>query len=168
LKKKITLVAISTGLNDNVSEKEVEALLGHKISHLANGDMITLFLIQGVVNTFVIFFSRVVGFLVDRLALKVKRGHGPAFWIISMVAEMIFGILPMMIVMGFSRWRQFLADKGGAAIAGRENRIHTLQRLQTTKDNPKLPNKRQPSPPMLVIYNIYSQATRHSKNSSPH
>jgi len=134
--KNEALVAVSNGLYDNMSKNEVEAVMGHEISNVANGDMITLALIQGVVNTFVIFLSRVVGFLIDRLVFKVERGHGPAFWIVSMVAEMVFGILAMMIVMGFSRWREFRADKGGAAIAGRENMIHALQRLQTIKDNP--------------------------------
>jgi heat shock protein HtpX len=139
--KNEALVAISTGLYENMSREEVEAVLGHEISHVANGDMVTLALIQGVVNTFVIFLSRVVGFLVDRLVFKVERGHGPAFWIVSMVAEMVFGILAMMIVMWFSRRREFRADKGGAAIAGRENMINALQRLQQTHDNPKLPEE---------------------------
>jgi heat shock protein HtpX len=106
-----------------MSQNEVEALLGHEISHVANGDIITLTLIQRMVNTFVIFLFCVVGFLVDLLVFKVERGHGPAFWIVSMVAEMVFGILAILIVMGFSRWREFRADKGGAAIAGRENMI---------------------------------------------
>jgi len=139
--KNDALVAISTGLYENMSREEVEAVLGHEISHVANGDMVTLALIQGVVNTFVIFLSRVVGFLVDRLVFKVERGHGPAFWIVSMVSEMVFGILAMMIVMWFSRRREFRADKGGAAIAGRENMIHALERLKATHDNPKLPDE---------------------------
>ena len=124
-----------------MSREEVEAVLGHEISHVANGDMVTLALIQGVVNTFVIFLSRVVGFLVDRLVFKVERGHGPAFWIVSMVAQMVFSVLAMMIVMWFSRRREFRADKGGAAIAGRENMINALQQLKNSHDNPKLPEE---------------------------
>ena len=124
-----------------MGREEVEAVLGHEISHVANGDMVTLALIQGVVNTFVIFLSRVVGFLVDRLVFKVERGHGPAFWIVSMVAQMVFSVLAMMIVMWFSRRREFRADKGGAAIAGRENMINALQQLKNSHDNPKLPEE---------------------------
>jgi heat shock protein HtpX len=139
--KNEALVAISNGLYNNMSQNKAEALLGHEINHVANGDLISLALIRGVVNTFVIFLTRVVGFLFDRLVFKVERGHGPAFWIVSMVAEMVFGILAMMITMGFSRWREFRADQGGAAIAGHENMIHALQRLQIIKDNPKLPDE---------------------------
>ena len=139
--KNDALVAISTGLYESMSREEVEAVLGHEISHVANGDMVTLALIQGVVNTFVIFLSRVVGFLVDRLVFKVERGHGPAFWIVSMVAQMVFSVLAMMIVMWFSRRREFRADKGGAAIAGRENMINALQQLKNSHDNPKLPEE---------------------------
>ena len=139
--KNDALVAISTGLYESMSREEVEAVLGHEISHVANGDMVTLALIQGVVNTFVIFLSRVVGFLVDRLVFKVERGHGPAFWIVSMVAQMVFSVLAMMIVMWFSRRREFRADKGGAAIAGREIMINALQQLKNSHDNPKLPEE---------------------------
>jgi heat shock protein HtpX len=139
--KNDALVAISTGLYDNMNRKEVEAVLGHEISHVANGDMVTLALIQGVVNTFVIFLSRVVGFLVDRLVFKVERGHGPAFWIVSMVAQLVFSVLAMMIVMWFSRRREFRADKGGAAIAGRDNMINALQQLKNSHENPKLPEE---------------------------
>jgi len=120
---------------------EVEAVLGHEISHVANGDMVTLSLIQGVVNTFVIFLSRVVGFLVDRLVFRVERGHGPAFWIVSLVSELLFGILAMMIVMWFSRWREYRADRGGARLAGRQNMINALRRLQATQGKPRLPDE---------------------------
>ena len=101
------LVAVSTGLLHNMSQDEAEAVLGHEISHVANGDMVTLALIQGVVNTFVIFFSRVIGHLVDRVVFKTERGHGPAFWITAIVAELVLGILASTIVMWFSRrrWR---------------------------------------------------------------
>lgn len=139
--KNDALVAISTGLYEKMTREEVEAVLGHEVSHAANGDMVTLALIQGVVNTFVIFLSRVVGFLVDRLVFKVERGHGPAFWIVSMVAQMIFSVLAMMIVMWFSRRREFRADKGGAAVAGRENMINALERLKAAHETPELPDE---------------------------
>ena len=114
--KNAALVAVSTGLLGSMERGEVEAVLAHEVSHAANGDMVTLALIQGVVNTFVIFLSRVVGFLVDRLVFKVQRGHGPAFWIVSMIAEFVFGILATTIVMWFSRWREYRADEGGAEL----------------------------------------------------
>ena len=135
------LVAVSSGLLQQMDRGEVEAVVGHEISHAANGDMVTLALVQGVVNTFVIFMSRVVGFLVDRLVFRVERGHGPAFWIVSMVAELVFGIIAMMIVMWFSRWREFRADKGGAKLAGRRNMINALRRLQAAQDGPRLPDE---------------------------
>ncbi len=135
------LVAVSTGLLNTMDRKEVEAVLGHEVAHVANGDMVTLTLIQGVVNTFVIFLSRVVGYLVDRLVFKVERGHGPAFWIVSMIAQFVFGIAAMMIVMWFSRWREFRADKGGAELAGRRNMINALKALQAAHDTPPMPDE---------------------------
>lgn len=139
--KNAALVAVSTGLLQHMQRGEVEAVLAHEVSHAANGDMVTLALIQGVVNTFVIFLSRVVGHLVDRLVFRVERGHGPAFWIVSMIAEVVFGILAMMIVMWFSRWREFRADAGGAALAGRQNMINALQRLQSASHAEPLPDE---------------------------
>lgn len=130
MRRNKALVAVSTGLLQKMSRDEVEAVLGHEISHVANGDMVTLTLVQGVVNTFVIFLSRVVGFLVDRLVFKVERGHGPAFFIVSILAQIVFGILASTIVMWFSRYREFHADAGGAKLAGREKMIAALQRLQ--------------------------------------
>ena len=130
------LVAVSTGLLTNMDRKEVEAVLGHEVAHVANGDMVTLTLIQGVVNTFVIFLSRIVGHLVDRLVFRVERGHGPAFWIVSMIAEFIFGIVAMMIVMWFSRWREFRADAAGADLAGRGAMIRALQKLKAEMELP--------------------------------
>ena len=138
--KNAALVAVSTGLLNTMDRKEVEAVLGHEIAHVANGDMVTLTLIQGVVNTFVIFLSRIVGYLVDRLVFRVERGHGPAFWIVSMIAEFVFGIAAMMIVMWFSRWREFRADKGGAELAGRRNMINALKALQAAHDAPPMPD----------------------------
>jgi heat shock protein HtpX len=139
--KNDALVAVSTGLLSAMDRKEVEAVLGHEVAHVANGDMVTLTLIQGVVNTFVIFLSRIVGHLVDRLVFRVERGHGPAFWIVSMIAEFVFGIAAMMIVMWFSRWREFRADKGGAELAGRRNMINALKALQQAHDAPQMPDE---------------------------
>jgi len=124
------LVAVSTGLLRGMRKEEVEAVLAHEISHVANGDMVTLTLIQGVVNTFVIFFSRVIGHLVDRLVFRTERGHGPGFWIVTIVAQIFLGILASMIVMWFSRQREFRADAGGARLAGRERMIGALERLK--------------------------------------
>lgn len=138
--KNAALVAFSTGLLENMGQGEIEAVLGHEISHVANGDMVTLALIQGVVNTFVIFLSRALGFLVDRLVFKVERGHGPAFWVVSIVAELVFGVLAMMIVMWFSRRREFRADAGGASLAGRQNMINALKRLQAAHV-PRMPDE---------------------------
>ena len=135
------LVAVSTGLLQHMNRDEVEAVLGHEVSHVANGDMVTLALIQGVVNTFVIFLSRVIGHLVDRLVFKVQRGHGPAFWIVSLLAQFILGILASAVVMWFSRWREYRADAGGARLAGRDKMIAALQKLQEAHDAPPLPEE---------------------------
>ncbi len=124
------LVAVSTGLLKKMSADEAEAVLGHEVSHIANGDMVTLSLIQGVVNTFVIFLSRIIGHFVDRVIFKVERGHGPAFWITTIIAEIILGILASIIVLWFSRQREFRADSGGAQLAGRHKMIAALERLK--------------------------------------
>jgi len=128
--KNAALVAVSSGLLQSMTQDEVEAVLGHEVSHVANGDMVTLTLIQGVVNTFVVFLSRVIGHIVDRVVFKVERGHGPAFWIVSLAAQFILGILASMIVAWFSRYREFRADAGGADLAGRQKMIDALKRLQ--------------------------------------
>jgi len=135
------LVAVSTGLLRNMNSDEAEAVLGHEVSHVANGDMITLALIQGVVNTFVIFLSRVIGHVVDRVVFKTERGHGPAFWITAIVAELVLGILASIIVMWFSRQREFRADAGGARLAGKGKMIQALQALQRTYEQPHLPDQ---------------------------
>lgn len=127
--KNDALVAVSSGLLQRMTQDEVEAVLGHEVSHVANGDMVTLTLIQGVVNTFVVFLSRVIGHVVDRVVFKVERGHGPAFWIVSLAAQFILGILASMIVAWFSRYREFRADEGGADLAGRQKMIDALKRL---------------------------------------
>jgi heat shock protein HtpX len=133
------LVAVSTGLLSRLSQNEVEAVLGHEVSHVANGDMVTLTLIQGVVNTFVIFLSRIVGFVVDRVLLRNERGAGPGFFVASLVAQILLGILASMIVMWFSRQREFRADAGGAKLAGRESMIRALQGLQRDSQPAQLP-----------------------------
>ena len=133
------LVAVSTGLLSRLSEREVEAVLGHEVSHVANGDMVTLTLLQGVVNTFVIFLSRVVGFVVDRVLLRNERGTGPGFFIASFVAQILLGILATMIVMWFSRQREFRADAGGAKLAGRDSMIRALEGLRRQTQPAQLP-----------------------------
>jgi heat shock protein HtpX len=135
------LVAVSTGLLGNMSADEAEAVLAHEVSHVANGDMITLALVQGVVNTFVIFLSRVVGHFVDRVILKNERGHGIGFWVTAIIAEIILGILASAIVMWFSRLREYRADAGGAQLAGREKMIAALERLQMNSGQAQLPDQ---------------------------
>jgi heat shock protein HtpX len=134
------LVAVSTGLLNGMSQQEAEAVLAHEVSHVANGDMVTLALIQGVVNTFVIFLSRVIGHTVDRVVFKSERGNGPAFWVTVIVAELVLGILASIIVMWFSRQREFRADRGGAQLAGRHSMIGALERLRRGHAAP-LPDK---------------------------
>jgi heat shock protein HtpX len=133
------LVAVSTGLLQNMTQEEAEAVLGHEVSHVANGDMVTLTLIQGVLNTFVIFLSRVVGFLVDRVLLKNERGYGIGYWLTTIVAEIVLGILAAIIVAWFSRQREFRADAGGASLAGREKMIAALERLKLNQEQTQLP-----------------------------
>jgi heat shock protein HtpX len=135
------LVAVSTGLLRGMNRDEVEGVLAHEVSHVANGDMVTLALIQGVVNTFVFFLSRVIGHVVDRVVFKTERGHGPAYWITAIVAQIVLGILATMIVMWFSRQREFRADAGSAAIAGKTKMIAALERLQLSANQPHLPER---------------------------
>ncbi len=130
------LVAVSTGLLSNMTRDEAEAVLGHEVGHIANGDMITLALIQGVVNTFVIFFARIVGFFVDRVLLKNEEGPGIGFFVTTIAAEIVFGILASTIVLWFSRQREFRADDAGARLAGREKMIAALERLKLNYDRP--------------------------------
>ena len=139
--KNNALVAVSTGLLEQMTQDEVEAVLAHEISHVSNGDMITLTLVQGVVNTFVVFISRVIGHVVDRVVFKVERGHGPAFWIVSLFAQFLLGILAMSIVMWFSRYREFRADAGGAQLAGKYKMIAALKRLQSFQGTVDMPDE---------------------------
>jgi heat shock protein HtpX len=124
-----SLVAVSSGLMQRMSRGEVEAVLGHEVSHVANGDMVTLTLIQGVVNTFVFVASRLIGSIVDRVVFRSESGRGPGFWVTTIVAELVLAFLATMIVMWFSRQREFRADGGGARLAGRQNMIAALQAL---------------------------------------
>lgn len=136
MNKNSALVAVSTGLLHAMNRAEVEAVLAHEISHVSNGDMITLSLIQGVVNTFVIFLSRIVGYFVDRVILKNEEGHGLGFFITSLVAQIVFGILASIIVMWFSRKREYAADAGGAKLAGAANMIAALESLKHSAHEP--------------------------------
>ena len=134
--KNNALVAVSQGLLDNMTQGEIEAVVGHEMSHVANGDMVTLTLIQGVVNTFVIFFSRVIGHVVDRVILKNQRGYGIGYFITTIFAQVILSILASIIVMYFSRKREYIADTGGADLAGHQNMINALKRLGKKEPEP--------------------------------
>lgn len=123
------LVAVSTGLLSGMRRDEVEAVLAHEVSHAANGDMVTLALMQGVLNTFVLFFSRVIGTLVDRTVFRTERGRGLGYWIVVVIAELVLGILATLIVMAFSRWRELRADAGSARLVGAPKMIAALERL---------------------------------------
>jgi len=141
MRRNSALVAVSSGLLRVMSRNEAEAVLAHEVSHVANGDMITLALIQGVVNTFVIVASRLAGYLVDRVIFKTERGHGPGFFITSMIAQIVFGILASIIVFWFSRQREFRADAGAAALAGRDKMVAALEKLKQTAGQSHLPDQ---------------------------
>lgn len=138
------LVAVSTGLLQHMNKDEVEAVLGHEVSHVANGDMVTLTLIQGVLNTFVIFFARIIGFAVDRVLSgqsgeEEYRAPGIGYWVATIVAELVLGLIASIIVMWFSRYREFRADAGGARLAGRHKMIAALERLRRVHEPSHLP-----------------------------
>ncbi len=135
------LVAVSAGLLQNMSSDEVEAVLAHEITHVSNGDMVTMGLIQGVINTFVIFLSRVIGHVVDRVVFKTQRGYGPAYFITSIIAQIFLSIIASVIVMWFSRRREFRADAGGASLAGRDKMVAALQALQRGSKPRDLPGE---------------------------
>jgi heat shock protein HtpX len=135
------LVAVSTGLLRHMDRNQVEAVLAHEVSHVANGDMVTLALIQGVVNTFVLFLARVVGYAVDRAFFRTEDGVGPGYFITMIVAQILFGILASIIVMWFSRQREFRADAGGAHLAGRPNMIAALEALKVDRSEAELPEQ---------------------------
>jgi len=135
------LVAVSTGLLQAMNQDEVEAVVGHEISHVANGDMITMALMQGVVNTFVYFFASIIGHFVDRVILKNERGHGIGYFITQIVAQIVLSFLASILVMWFSRYREFHADKGGARLAGKEKMISALRALQRAHSPEDLPGQ---------------------------
>ena len=125
-----SLVAVSSGLLNMMTKDEAEAVIGHEMSHIANGDMVTLTLIQGVVNTFLLFFSRVIGYTVDKVVFKTKEGTGPAFFITMIISELLLGVLASIVVMWFSRQREYRADFGGGQLAGKQKMIAALKRLK--------------------------------------
>lgn len=145
MSKNSALVAVSTGLLHHMGADEVEAVLGHEISHVANGDMVTMGLLQGVVNTFVYFFATIAGHLVDRVLFRSgdddRGGYGPAYYITQMLAQVVLSILATIIVMWFSRWREFRADAGGASLAGRGKMIDALRALQRAHEHEDLPGQ---------------------------
>ena len=134
-----SLVAVSSGLLEMMTKDEAEAVIGHEISHIANGDMVTLTLIQGVVNTFVLFFSRVIGYTVDKVVFKTRQGTGPAFFITMIISELLLGVLASIVVMWFSRQREYRADLGGGQLAGKQKMIAALQRLKIQYESSTLP-----------------------------
>jgi len=135
------LVAVSTGLLSRMKAEEVDAVLAHEVSHIANGDMVTLALIQGVVNTFVIFLARVIGHVVDRVVFRNERGYGMGYFIVVIVAQLVLGALASVIVFWFSRRREFRADAGAARLAGRDNMIAALESLKRSSEPPQLPKQ---------------------------
>jgi len=136
------LVAVSTGLLQGMSREEAEAVLGHEVSHIANGDMVTLTLIQGVLNTFVIFLSRVLGQIIDRAVFK-SRGFGPGYFIVTIVLQIVLGVLATIVVRWFSRYREFRADAGGASLTSREAMASALERLKSLSQPSQLPKEMQ-------------------------
>jgi len=152
------LVAVSSGLLERFNEDEARAVLAHEIGHIANGDMITLSLVQGVVNTFVMFAARVIGFFVDRIVFKNQRGLGPGYWITTIVAQIFLSILASMIVMWFSRRREFHADAAGAQLAGRTAMIAALEKLRI-ETQAQIPNQ---MPDSMTAFGISSGWKRHT------
>ena len=142
------LVAVSTGLLQNMNREEISAVLGHEVSHIANGDMVTLTLIQGVLNTFVLFFSRIIGEFIDRAVFRNEHGRGMGYFIATIFAQIVLGALASIVVMWFSRQREFRADAGGAHLAGRQGMIDALQRLGALSD------RAQPLPQQMAASGI--------------
>lgn len=150
--KNAALVAISAGMLKRFPANEIRAVIGHEIGHVANGDMVTLTLIQGVVNTFVMFLARIIGHTVDRVVFKTERGYGIGYFVVSIVAEILLGILASMIVFKFSRWREYRADAAGANLAGRGDMIAALERLRGNQ------NVQQDLPGELTAFGISEAA----------
>lgn len=139
MKRNSALVAVSTGLLEGMSRAEVEAVLAHEVSHVANGDMVTMGLLQGVLNTFVIFFARIIGLVVDRVVFRNERGYGIGYFAVYMLAQFVLGILASMIAMWFSRKREFRADQGSAQLEGADKMIQALKALQRSHRPSTLP-----------------------------
>jgi len=154
------LVAISTGLLQHMNNDEIEAVIGHEITHVANGDMVTMALMQGVVNTFVYFFASIIGHVVDRVILQNERGHGMGYFIAQMLAQIALGFLASMLVMWFSRYREFKADAGGATLAGRGKMISALRALQREYEPQALPGQ-------LAAFGINAVARKNCLLSHP-
>ena len=150
--KNAALVAVSQGLLQRFSRDEVRAVMAHEIGHVANGDMITLALIQGVINTFVMFFARIIGHTVDRVVFKSENSHGIGFYIVTFISEIILAFLASMIVMAFSRYREYRADAAGASLAGRGAMIGALQKL-LAEQQAKVPSS---MPDTLYAFGISS------------
>lgn len=141
MRRNRALVAVSYGLLRRMDRQEVKAVLAHEVSHVANGDMVTLALIQGVVNTFVLFLSRVIGHIVDRAVFRTREGHGPAFWITTIIAELVLAVLASIVVFYFSRKREYRADRGAAGLVGKKPMIEALGALKASLRQPHLPDK---------------------------
>ncbi len=156
--KNNALVAVSAGLLHRFDKEEVRAVLAHEIGHVANGDMITMTLIQGVLNTFVMFFARIIGSIIDKVVFKNERGNGIGYFVIVMVLQVVLGIFASMIVMAFSRWREFRADNAGAQLAGRGAMIAALQKLQA-ETQAHVPNQ---MPDTLTAFGISSGWKQHA------
>ncbi|MEZ5528392.1 MAG: protease HtpX [Porticoccaceae bacterium] len=156
--KNNALVAVSAGLLHRFDKEEVRAVLAHEIGHVANGDMVTLSLVQGVLNTFVMFFARILGSIIDKAVFKNERGSGMGYFMTVMVLQVVLGIFASMIVMWFSRWREFRADAAGASLAGRTAMISALQRLQE-ETQAHVPNQ---MPDTLTAFGISSGWKEHA------
>lgn len=141
MSKNNALVAVSTGLLQQMGNDEIEAVIGHEITHVANGDMVTMALMQGVLNTFVYFFATIIGHVVDRIILQNERNHGAGYFVTQMLAQVALGFLATLLVMWFSRHREFKADAGGARLAGRDKMISALRALQRAHETPDLPGQ---------------------------
>lgn len=141
MRRNKALVAVSNGLLRRMDRNEIKAVLAHEVSHVANGDMVILALIQGVVNTFVLFLSRVIGHVVDKVVFKTREGHGPAFWITTIIAEIIIAVLASIVVFYFSRKREYRADSGAAGLVGKKPMIDALEALKASMKQPHLPDK---------------------------
>jgi heat shock protein HtpX len=160
MNKNSALVAVSTGLLQRMSNDEIEAVIGHEITHVSNGDMVTMALMQGVVNTFVYFFASIIGHVVDRVILQNERGQGPGYFMAQMVAQIALGFLASMLVMWFSRYREFKADAGGAKLAGRGKMISALRTLQREYEPQDLPGQ-------LAVFGINGNSVRSLFMSHP-